>query len=167
MGLLDTTGQSNAGHHPPTLQHSLGQRQAVTVPCSPARASPACWPGQPVQQAPSSKPLQLPPSAALAPAAGLSPGLGEASCWVLASKSLLQLPWGSQGHLRASTAQKFKHLARPPHLWARTPASPPADLLWAAHPSVVMGFGCQGETPGISYLPGQPGSAFPSCHGGS
>lgn len=76
------------------------------------------------QAAAPSKPLQLSPSARV-PAAGLSPHLGGPLCWGLASKSLLQLPQGSQGHLPASTTQKFKHLARLPHLWAHTPASPP------------------------------------------
>lgn len=76
------------------------------------------------QAAASSKPLQLSPSARV-PAAGLNPHLGGPLCWGLASKSLLQLPQGSQGHLPASTTQKFKHLARLPHLWAHTPASRP------------------------------------------
>lgn len=119
FSLSDNIGQTNSGHHTPTLPHSLHQSQAAAVPCPLAGASQARTPQG--GEHPDSNPRSSP--SAHTPEAGPSPCLGEAVCWGLASKCLLQPLRGWPGHLPPSTTQ-LQHLAPPLHLRARTPAPP-------------------------------------------
>ena len=138
-----------------TLQHSLGQSTYETPDLLQEHHQPArpdnLWRG-----APSSKPSQLSPLPMHQQhgwerlRTGVLPA--NPSCSFQGVRKVISPPAPLRSSTSGGTAAAVgTHTCKPPPRWA-------------AHPSAATGFGCQGDSPGMPYLPGPPGSASPSHH---